>query len=533
MSMFTATSSPASRVRATWRSNAVQSIAPSGVYGSSVAEMPCTAPRPQREPRERVAERRSRSCSRLPRALDLRAARAFGALAVEGVERVAARDQAVARRRRAVAEGAADALARRAARRRARRPGRSGTRAPCGRGRPRRTSPSRTHACATCGQVLLQVASSPTTRRSLRARRPCARAPRASRRATPHERILRRRDSRRSAGTRGTLHVRRVVGARRRDVEPSVDAERTARARRDAASSGSGRASLDAERRRTGGEVERPRAARRSRRPGAAARTAATIAPRSRVRVGERRPAEAPGARARGEELVQQVAVAVLHVDEVEALLAARGARRARSARRASSTSSSVRTAASSAMPTRASSERMAERDARRAAVGRDQRPLWVSCSPTTGGRAERRRGLGDAARRGAAERGARWRRRAGAGAGWRGPRRRTATASPPQIQPGAGAAEVRQRRRDELGRRAVGACRPSPPSAGRRSGWRGPSAQRLRPAASRRPRSAARRRRGGRARARRGGPGTRRRRASVLHPREADAAPPSTLTSR
>ena len=84
-------------------------------------------------------------------ALDPGERAAFRARLVELVERIATRDEPVARRRRAVGERPAQVRPVERARRRARRRRASGTRVRAGRCRPRRASPRATTACATFG----------------------------------------------------------------------------------------------------------------------------------------------------------------------------------------------------------------------------------------------------------------------------------------------------------------------------------------------------------------------------------------------
>ena len=251
-----------------------------------------------------------------------------------------------------------------------------------------------------------------------------------------------------------------------------VAAERVARRRRRASATGAPTPSASVfERARS----RTPTAARRSRGSGARSRMRVDDAAQERGAVLER-PAVRAGPVDRAEQLVQQVAVAVLHVDEVEA----RRRRRARPRRRKSSTSASR---SSSESTTRRVGRRRAGRardgGTRCAAAtrrsGRDQRPECVSCRPTTRPSSLPVRGdvrvdqLG--AQRGEVVDGRRGRSRAGAG--WRARRARTATASPPQTSLAPLSPKRRHRRRTRSVGCAVGVAVPALHRAAPRTGCR------------------------------------------------------------
>ena len=119
------------------------------------------------------------------------------------------------------------------------------------------------------------------------------------------------------------------------------------------------------------------------------------------------------------------------------------------------------------------------------ASVGRDQRPLWVSCRPTKGGRPETRASSLSAAIRAASRSSRRSAPMVGAFSSlmrsWWGlarPSARTATASPPQIHPAPDCPKRRQRRR--VSSVGLPSRVPSQPSIGwitQRFSTRGPSA--------------------------------------------------------
>jgi hypothetical protein len=284
----------------------------------------------------RPARRRPKAAFRLPwLALECVERRVFGAAAVEVVERIAARHHPVSWRRRTIAERATQGLA-------PERPAGEDIRGKLGiRERhppePDGLEPAVAHTrLRDVRNPFLEIA--PAGRHEYRLRnRFGERTRRPEEPCDSAQRILRRRIAVRWRKQRGSLYVRGVVRTGGGDVDPrhaelqqhpdesdrfaEVDAGRLVGVDSEAAAIGQ-RAGLRHARR--GRRVAPVRHAVEDREPHpdpqprcGGAHRADQRAGESRA-VGQRRSAPASGSCACGEELVQQVAVAVLHVDEVE-----------------------------------------------------------------------------------------------------------------------------------------------------------------------------------------------------------------------